>query len=103
MELSTLERVMLLQVLPREGDITTLRLVRQLREALSFSEQEHQDYNIRNEGLRIAWNDAGEQAKKAVDLGPKALLVIADALKQRSKEKKLTPEYVDLYDRFVED
>jgi len=47
MKLRTYERLLLLNVLPREGDLTMIRIVRQLREALSFTEEEHAALNVR--------------------------------------------------------
>lgn len=46
MELSVLERLKLLECLPREGDYTTIKIVRELREALSFKENEHIEFGI---------------------------------------------------------
>lgn len=40
MELTILERIKLLEVLPKEGDLLTLKILRKLRESLSFSEDE---------------------------------------------------------------
>jgi len=40
MELTILERIKLLEVLPPQGDLLTLKILRKLRETLSFSEEE---------------------------------------------------------------
>lgn len=40
MELNIMERVKLLETLPPEGDILTLKILRKLRETLSFNEEE---------------------------------------------------------------
>lgn len=40
MELDIMERVKLLEVLPPQGDLITLKILRKLRETLSFSEAE---------------------------------------------------------------
>ena len=40
MELTYVERLKLLQALPPEGDLLTLKIVRKLRETLSFSEED---------------------------------------------------------------
>lgn len=40
MELTIIERLKLLEVLPKEGDLLTLKILRKLRESLSFSEDE---------------------------------------------------------------
>ena len=40
MELTTVERLKLLEILPSEGDILALKILRKLRETLSFTEDE---------------------------------------------------------------
>lgn len=48
MKLTIPERLVLVNILPVESDYTTLKLVRKLRESLSFSEEEHKQLNFRN-------------------------------------------------------
>lgn len=48
MKLTVPERLILVNVLPAESDYTTLKLVRKLRESLSFTEEEHKQLNFRN-------------------------------------------------------
>lgn len=48
MKLTVPERLVLVNILPPEGDYTTLKLVRKLRESLSFSEEEHKQVNFRS-------------------------------------------------------
>ena len=99
MELSIKERILLLNTLPAEGDITTIRIVRQLREALSFSEQEHDDHGIKQEDGQIHWNESGYS--KDIEFGPKASKLAAKVLKKLSDGDKLTLDYIGLYDKFV--
>lgn len=101
MELNVLERVLLLNIIPVEGDITTIRIVRKLREALSFSEAEHQEINLTQEGNQIKWEP--NELRKEVEIGTKAKSIIAKALKHLSDEGKLPENYVDVYDKFVEE
>lgn len=100
---SVLERLLLLHsVLPREGDITTIRLVRKLREALSFSESEHAALNIHEleDKKGTVWNRAADKPK-VVDIGPKMREVIVTGLKQLSKKSALTDDHLALCDRFL--
>ncbi len=55
MNLSVLDRLLLLGLLPAEGDITTLRIIRTLREELSFTEQEHADLHLKQDEGRVTW------------------------------------------------
>jgi hypothetical protein len=100
MELTVMDRLLLLGLLPAEGDITTLRIVRKLREDLSFSEQEHADLKLKQEDGRVTWEPTGA-APKDITIGLKGVNLIVHALKKLSDEKKLGPQHLDLYDQFV--
>lgn len=47
MKLNVLERLLLLQLLPESGNLTTITIVRKLRESLSFNEDEHEILQFR--------------------------------------------------------
>ena len=100
MKLSVLERLALLNVLPKEGNVTTLRIVRKLREDLSFSEEEHKELDFKQDGDRTTWNE-GEWAKD-IEIGEKATDVIVDAFRQLNRDGKMHIDFVDIYDRFIE-
>jgi hypothetical protein len=100
MNLSVLDRLLLLNILPQEGDITSIRIIRKLREDLSFSEQEHKDFAIEHTEGQVKW-DAKTAVDKDVVLGPKAQVFVADVLKKLSTDKKLTEQHLALYEKFV--
>ena len=94
---------MLLLILPKEGDITTLRVLRDLRKDLSFTEEEHKAYKFTLKDGSYVWDEPeGTTTTKEINLGPKAKNIIADSLKDLDKKKKLGMEYIDLYDQFIE-
>ena len=104
MELMVKERLQLLSVLPPAGDITTVRIVRELRESLSFTEAEHKEFEIvtvREDGLdKTRWN-AEKVRTVDIAMGEKAFDVIAAALKRASTAHKLPVEMIELYERFI--
>lgn len=56
MFLNVLERLLLLQLLPESGNLTTITIVRQLRESLSFNEDEHEVLQFRTlENNNMQW------------------------------------------------
>jgi len=88
--------------LPKEGDVLTLKSLRKLREELSFSDAEIAEFSIVSTPEQITWNEvASKDAVKAVEIGPKLHLTIADALKTLSESGKLVDMQLDLYDKFV--
>ena len=100
MELTVPERIMLFDILPDEGDVSTLRIVRTLRSELGFSEDENKAFEVSVTDGRVTWNTT-KAVPKEIAVGPKALKVIASALEKLSREKKLREQMIDLYTRFV--
>lgn len=101
MILSTFDRLILLNTLPKEGDITTLRIIRKLREDLSFSEEEHKALAFKQEGGKMMWQSEADKLKE-VEVGDKAKEIIRNRLKELNEQKKLTEEHLPLYEKFVE-
>jgi hypothetical protein len=102
MTLTVLDRLLLLNLLPAEGDLTTLRIVRTLRESLSFTEDEHAAFHFKQDGAQVTW-DAATETEKDIEIKPKALALIVSELQRLSAEKKLTAQTLPLYERFVPD
>ena len=101
MKLSVRERLVLLSVLPQEGNFITLKVVRKLREGLSFSEEELKQYKFVQDKGRVTWDDSVEQSK-AIEIGTQAKIIIQDALKKLNEDKKLKDEHFTIYEKFVE-
>jgi len=103
MELTVIERLLTINLLPTEGNLTTIKLCRVAREALSFTEEEHKELNFRQEGTgdqtRTLWNPV--EIVKDIKLGEVMTEKIKEALKKKNEDKTLTDEDVSLYEKFV--
>ena len=117
MKLQIAHRLMLLQIIPEKGTIDILRIVRDLRGALSFSEAEHKASFFRQENNMFVWGDpeweehgfesanAAAEAvdiPKDIDIGERAFDVIKSAVNTSSNEGELTAEFIPFYEHFVE-
>lgn len=104
MKLKVFERLLLQNILPAEGDILTLRIVRDLRDALSFSEEETAALDIKQEPgtTHVKWV-AEADIPTEIEVGPVAHGLIRDRLIALNNDKKLTLEHLPLYERFVEE
>jgi len=100
MKLSVLERLILANVLPKEGDVLSLRIVRQLREELSFSEEEHEKLQFKNTDGMLQW-DADALEDKEISIGAKATQLIKDSLKSMNDSKTLTQDHLPVWDKFM--
>jgi hypothetical protein len=102
------ERIHMLSILPQEGDVTSLRIVRELRESLSLTEEEHREFGIETvqNGAQVTyrWKNADAALRpREFQFKPKALAVISETLKRLNNEKRLRAEWLPLYEAFVED
>ena len=130
MELKVFERIILLNILPEHGDFVTLKLVRKMRETLSFSEKEIEQIDFVNHwqcprckkaGVsasvmqcpdcevymkpsgQVTWNDKkAANVIKDVKLGGAMTKMCSDALQRLCDEEKLGEEHFTLYEKFVE-
>jgi hypothetical protein len=102
MELSVIERIVLMNVLPEEANILTAKIVKDLMDAVGFTEEEHAILKFREEGGRTKWEPTAEFSKE-FEFGRKALSVITEALGQLDVNRKLTPDHVSLWTKFMDD
>jgi len=98
MKLSVGDRLILLGIIPQQGDFTTLKIVRNMRDELSFSEEEHKKLKFKQKEGMTYW----EKGKnKEINFGEKATDIIVAAFKKLSEQKKLRIEHMELYEKFV--
>jgi hypothetical protein len=99
MRLSVLERVLILTLLPAEGDITTLRTLRETREAVAFDKDAEECGVVQDEeGVRCT-KDWG--AEKEIEIPPRVAALISSSLVKLNSEKKLQERLFSLYEKFV--
>ena len=99
-----MERVVLLGILPKEADFLTLKLLRTVKENLSFDDNEHKKLKFRSENGMTLWDaKSGEKMKdKDVPIGEIITEEIKKILKDMDKSKKLKEEHITLYEKFIE-
>ena len=100
LHLNTRDRILLGQLLPAQGSFATLRIVREMQNQLSFSEDEHKALKIREENGRLWWDQEGD-AQREFSFGEKAWEIIKNALKKADAESTLTIEHLPLYETIV--
>jgi len=102
MVLGVFDRLILLNILPKEGDFLTLKIVRKLREDLSFTEEEHKALQFVQEEGNIKWQ-TGADTPKEITIGEKATDLIVSTLKKLNTDKKLSEQHFSIYEKFVGD
>lgn len=101
MQLSVKERILLLNLLPKEGNFTNLKLLRVAREALSFTELETKALNFRQEGDQMFW-DVTADGLVDIPIGEVVTLLIITELKKLDADNKLQEQHLSLFEKFVD-
>jgi hypothetical protein len=99
MKFEVSERIRLLAILPEKGNLLTLKIVRELREELSFSEDEHKAMKITVQGDRIKWDDKAKA--KNVKVGDQGKELIEKVLRELNEKDELTLPDLDLWAKFI--
>jgi hypothetical protein len=112
--LSVFERLLLGNILPKEGNFTTLKVVKDAQSLIGFTEEEHALLQFKHGGETykdskgiertvpegtIHWQDKVEE--KEFDIGLKVIDVISTVIKKMDAEKKLNMTHMSLYEKFV--
>jgi hypothetical protein len=101
MQFSVADRLHLLGVTKVvEGNIVTLRTVRDLQQQLGFSDEESQALAFRQEGGSVYWNP--ETSPKDIEVTPTARKAVLAAFQQFDQREAITIDLLALYERFQE-
>lgn len=104
MELTLLDRLTLLGMLPPEGDLRTMKVVHELRQDLAPTADEIEQWEVKDvevaEGKHsVAWNDEKAEAID-IDVAGVKTQIIVEALRKLDAEKKVGPQHLPLCDKF---
>jgi hypothetical protein len=103
-KLDVLERVLLFNLLPKEGNFLTLKTIRQLRERVGLDAKEVKEIKVVNdiEKGTLTW-DADKDPHKEIEVNRDANKIIVDVLEKMDKDGKLNDQHISLYEKFVEE
>jgi len=104
MKLTLMERLVALEMLPREGDWAGMKEVRKSREVLTFTAEEMEKFEVKQvEGGFVTWNGEGQAYITDLPLSEWATTNIQEALRKKNQDKKLTERDMPIYQKFIVD
>ena len=108
MKLTILDRVILSNILPKEGSFANLRLLRVVREEISFNEEENKLLKFQQDGNQLRWESKvvdGKQVdafpERDFRIGDVVTKLIRDELEKLNDNSKLTEQHFSIYEKFV--
>ena len=100
MKLHIQERLLILNILPKEGSIVTVRLLKELIGSVGLSGEEIKKWKVQTkDNNQVVWDNT-QTTEKDIHIGDSAKALIAEKLEILNKESKLTVEQLSLYDKF---
>src|ERR1035437_5068235 len=91
MTLSLKERLVIPNILPTEGNFTTLVIKNDLLDKLKVTQEEIKDLEIKSEGNNIYW-DSSKETEKDFDITDLELGLIKDSLNKLDETGKLNDD-----------
>jgi hypothetical protein len=102
MELTILERLLCLSILPLKGSVVSMKIVDELGKELSFTEDEMKKYSIKatDDGAGYTWDNSFDGAVKVVEMAEYKTDIIKKALKGLDDKEEVTRELLPLFRKF---
>lgn len=93
------ERMIILSLLPKEGSIITIKLIRELILRLGLSAEEFVEFGIQQNETSIAFNEKGKE-QRDFELNEVEVELIRTSLKDLNTKNKIIPEMIPIWDMF---
>jgi len=100
MKFNVLERVVLMNLLPKEGSFANIKLLRVARESLSFDDLENKKLNFVQTENSLNWNPEADIVGKDIELGEVVTQMIVKELKKLDEEEKLMEDHFSIFEKF---
>jgi hypothetical protein len=98
--LGVLDRLTLMNVLPNEGGLVTMRVAKDARKKLGFSQAEQKEAEFKDlPGGRLEWND--DYPEKEMVFTEAEYKMLKDKLKELADKEKLTPQTLEVYEKIM--
>ena len=96
------DRLMVMSILPQQGNFVTIQLVAELKRKVSLSPKEIEQVGIKTDPAtgNLAWDDTKDKDKD-FSFHESERALIQKALVELEEQNKLTPDHIDIYKQFV--
>lgn len=103
LEMTVKQRINLQSILPEQGNFLTIKMVRVLKEALSFSQEEHDllKFEYHKDGGVVWDGEAAERCIKEITIPETLVKTITETLEKADAQGRITEAHLDFYELFI--
>lgn len=98
--LTLIERIILFNLLPQQGDFKSLIIVDDIRKKIGLNQLEIEKYEVKTEGKGVSWNEKGDKAKFDYEFTSLEKNEIKLCFEEINKSKKATIGMLPLLKKF---
>ena len=100
MKLKIHDRLLVLNILPKEGNLVTVRLLKDILGKIGLAGDEIKDWKVQSRpNNQVIWDNT-KQTEKEIEVSDSERELIFAKLEELNKASKLTLEQLNLYDKF---
>lgn len=100
MKLNVMDRLVIINTLPSEGNLITLKIIRDLKNQLGITEDEYKEFDFVQDSKGFKWNEKGA-IEKTFDISDVTMDIIKKSLKSVEEKNKLTLEMLPSYEKIM--
>lgn len=95
MKLYVKDRLLFQQLYPKESDLSTQILVRDIRNKVDIKQEDIEKYGVRSEGRAFQWNSEKDKGEE-IEFSNAEIQLLKEQVRLLDQQKKVTPEILDL-------
>lgn len=99
LKLNVLERIVIMNLLPKSGNFVSIRAIKNTGKILSISKEEMEETQMHITPQGSTWNKKGKDEKE-FDLPASSVKIIKDRLQEMDKKNDLPLEAVTVWEKF---
>ena len=98
--LNILERVVIMNILPRTGSFVNVRAAKNTGKILMITDEEKKELDLQVNGGTTTWNDKGKEEKQ-FEIPSSSVKIIRDSLKDLDAKGQLPMDAITTYEKFL--
>lgn len=103
MKLKLSDKYFILSILPQKGNFLNLLLIKEIKEKINLTEEVVDKYNIKVNGGKVLWDKSFDEDEFEIEFPDSEKHLIKSELITLDKNSELTPQLMNIYQKFTQE